>query len=274
MTEFAEAFGLLWPAFLASLVVAAACALVGVHVTARRMVVVGAALPQAAALGIALSFLFVGVPVLGDHDAAALLAEGAVVAALALAPRWSRLGQDAVAGIALVVCAAGSVLVVQRIPQGIEEIRHLVEGNMLAVHEHDLERIALVMAPVLLLHGLGARRLVHVTFDRDSAASLGIRAGAWDAALFASLALVVATGVHATGTLFVFAFLVIPPCAATLLSSTGAGVLALSAGLAVAAAAAGFALSWHLDTPTGPTCAAAAAAVLAGAAAVARLRDR
>lgn len=274
MSEFLDTLDLFWPAFAASLLVAAACALVGVHVVARRMVVVGAALPQAAAFGIALSFVCAGVPLLGDHDVAALAMEGLAVAALALAPRWSRLGQDTVAGVVFAVCASGSVLVVQQIPQGLDEIRHLVEGNMLAIHGHDLGRIAAALVPVVVLHAGGSRRLVWVTFDRDSAAALGVRAGLWDAAFFASLALAVASGVHATGTLFVFSFLVMPAASATLLGATGASVLAISASIGIAAAAAGFILSWRLDTPTGPTCAAVAALLLAASAAAAKLRNR
>lgn len=274
MSEWREAAILFWPAFVASLLTAVACALVGVHVLSRRLVVVGAALPQAAALGIALSFLFHGLPVLGDHDAMALLVEGAAVLALALAPRWTRLGQDAVAGAVFAGAAALSILVVQRIPQGLEEIRHLVEGNMLAVHDTDLPRIGAVLGPVVLLHVAGSRRLVFCTFDASAAAALGIRTGRWDAAFFASLALTVATGVHATGTLFVVGFLVLPAAAGILWGRSPAQVLAAAVCAALLGAAPGFVLSYVWDTPPGPTCCATALAVLAAAAAAARFRGR
>jgi iron/zinc/copper transport system permease protein len=274
MSSWEEALTLFWPAFAASVVVALACALVGVHVLSRRLVVVGAALPQAAALGIALSFVFHGAAILGDHDVMALACEGAAVAALALAPRWSRLGQDAAAGVVFAAAASLSVLVVQSVPQGLEEIRHLVEGNMLAVHRADLPKMALVLGPVLLLHVLGARRLVFCTFDRETAAALGIRTGLWETALFASLALTVAAGVHATGTLFVFGFLVLPAALGVLLGRTAAQVLALAGTAGAASAALGFVLSYAWDTPPGPTSCAVAAALLATGAGAERLLRR
>jgi ABC-type Mn2+/Zn2+ transport system permease subunit len=264
VSGFDEAVSLFWPAFVASLLAAAACALVGVHVVARRMVVVGVALPQAAALGIALSFHLHDVPVLGNHDAAALAAEGLAVALLVLA-RGTRLGQDAAAAILFVAAAALSVLVVRGIPRGMEEVRHLVEGNMLAVHEPELLRLALALVPVLLLHLLGGRRLLLVTFDREAAATLGVRTALWETLFAASLAVAVAAGVHATGTLFVFGFLVLPPATGLLLGRTAAAVFGIAAGTAVAAAAAGFAASYELDAPTGPTCCAAALAAFLAA---------
>lgn len=271
MSAWGDTVALFWPAFVASVLVGVACALVGVHVVARRMVVVGVALPQAAALGIAVSFLVPAWPVLGNHDAAALLFEAAAVALL-VAARRLRLGQDAVAGIVFVACAALSILVVQRIPQGLEEIRHLVEGNMLAVHEPQLRRLALVLLPVFALHALGARRLLFQTFDRETAATLGIRTGGWEALFGAALAVTAAAGVHATGTLFVFGFLVLPAATGVVLGRGPVAVFATAAAAAAFSAAAGFVVSYELDTPTGPTCCAAALIVLAAAAGAARLR--
>jgi len=262
-----DAVALFWPAFTAGLLVALTCAVVGVHVVARRMVVVGVALPQAAALGIAVSFLVPAWPLLGNHDAGALAFELAAVALL-VAARRARIGQDAVAGILFVACAALSVLVVQRVPQGLDEVRHLVEGNMLAVHEPELVRVAAALVPVLVLLVLGGRRLLFCSFDRETAAALGIRTGLWEAVFGGSLAVAAAAGVHATGTLFVFGFLVLPAAAALLVGRTAATVFAVAAALALVAAAGGFLLSYEADTPTGPTCCAVALALFLAAAAV------
>lgn len=271
MSTLLDTVALFWPAFVAAVAVSLACAMVGVHVAARRLVVVGVALPQVAAFGIAMSFLVPGWFLLGDHDAAALAAEAVGVAILALGARRSRLGQDAIAGILFVAAGAGTILVVQRSAGGIEEIRHLVEGNVLAIHAPDLGGLAAALVPVALLHVVGLRRMLLVTFDRETAAVLGVRTGLWDALFYASLAVVAAAGVHATGTLFVFGFLVLPAATGLVAGRSAAGVFGTAAAAALTASAAGFVASCEWDTPTGPTCAAAALViflVVAGANAV------
>ncbi|MCE9634087.1 MAG: metal ABC transporter permease [Planctomycetes bacterium] len=265
---------LFWPSFVASLVVALACSLIGVHVVARRLVVVGVALPQIAALGIALSFLCVDWPIFGNHDAAALLLVTAGVAVLAVGARRSWLGQDALAGVLFVGAASATILIVQQSAAGIDEIRHLVEGNVLAIHAPDLPGLAAALLPVLLLHTLALRPMLLVTFDRETAATLGVRTGLWDALFFASLALVAATGVHATGTLFVFGFLVLPAATGLVLGRSTATVFGTSAAAAVASATAGFVFSCDQDTPTGPTCTLAALVVFLGALGLNSLRRR
>ncbi len=277
MTEFGEALRLFGPAFGASLLVALACALVSVHVVARRLIAVGVALPQLAALGIACSFvLFADAdPHAGAalrHDVLALVLELVGVTVLALGARSRALGDDTLAGVLFVGGGALTILLMMRSAQGLDEVRNLVEGNILAVHRPELLRLGLALAPVLLVHVLGARRLLFCTFDRETAATLGVRTGLWEGVLYGSLALTVAAGVHATGTLFVFGFLVLPGAAGIVLGRSAAGVVAVAAVTALAAAAVGFERSYAWDTPTGPTCVGAALAVFVGACAAAWLR--
>lgn len=272
MTGVLETIVFYWPAFVASLLVALACSLVGVHVVARRLVVVGVALPQVAAFGIALSFLCEGWPLLGNHDFAAIAAEGAAVAILAFAARRSHLGQDALAGLLFVCAAAGTILLGQRIPAGLDEVRHLVEGNVLAMHGPDLAGLGAVLGGVVVTHVAALRPLLLVTFDRETSATLGVRTALWDGVLFATLALVAAWGVHATGTLFVFTYLLLPACAGLALGRGVAGVFAISAGAGLVSAGGGFLASCAWDTPTGPTCAVAAVVVVLAALGAGRLR--
>lgn len=270
-----ELFG---PAFVASLVVALACSLLGVHVVARRLIAVGVALPQMAALGIACSFLMVGAhaddvnPL--RHDAMALAMELAGVALLAWGARSRSLGHDTLAGVLFVGAGALTVLLMMQSAQGLDEVRNLVEGNILAVHRPELLRLSLALGPVVLLHALGGRRLLFCSFDRETAATLGIRTGWWEFAFYASLAVVIASGVHATGTLFVFGFLVLPGAAGLALGRSAAGVTATSVVVGLLGAAAGFHFSYEWDAPTGPMCVAAALALFVVCAGIAWLRDR
>jgi ABC-type Mn2+/Zn2+ transport system permease subunit len=258
--------------------VALACGLLSVHVVARRLVTVGLALPQMAALGIALSILVAGAEAEHadalQHDAMALAMQMVGAALLAWGARGRSLGQDAVAGVLFAAAAALTVLVMLHTSLGMDEVKNLVDGNMLAVHGSDLARLACVLVPVVLLHALGGRRLLFCSFDRETAATLGVRTGAWEIAFYASLAVTIAAGVHAVGTLFVFGFLVLPGAAGIALGRSATGVFVTSAVVAVVGAAAGFHLCYVWDTPPGPTCVAAALALFGVCAGVGALRGR
>ena len=278
-----QVVGMFREAFLGSLLVALACGLLGVHVVARRMIAAGLALPQVAALGIALGLL-VGSP-FGEHAShavegpmphlVALALELCAVMLLAWPAAQRAVGQSAVAGVLFAGAGALTILFMAGSAQGIEEVHHLLEGNVLAICHEDLLRLAGGLVPVVLLLTLGARRLIFCTFDAEMAATLGIRVRLWDAALYGAFAVTAAVAVHAAGTLFVFAFIVLPGAAGVLLGRTGVTALLVAATVALAGAGLGFVASasaW--DTPTGPTCAAAVLALFLIAALIAALRRR
>lgn len=277
-TVMMEAVDLFREAFAASLLVALVCSLLGVHVVARRLVVVGVALPQVGALGIAVSFLLGGVVSesswLADHDTVALVCVLAAVALLACSGRWRGLGQDTLAGVLFVAAGGLTILLVMRTAQGMDEVRNLVEGNVLAIHGKELGRMLVTLAPAAAVMILGGRRMLQCTFDAEAAATSGVRVGLWELLLHVCLAVAVAAGVHATGTLFVFGFLVLPGAAGVLFARSPAGVFATAVVVGQIGAALGFVLSYAWDTPTGPMCTTVALALFLVIAAAAAVRDR
>jgi ABC-type Mn2+/Zn2+ transport system permease subunit len=261
---------------LGCLLVAFACGLLGIHVLGRRMVLVGAALPQAAAAGIAMSFVAEGWPwtkpgspgaLLADHDLAAVMACAVAMAALARRPGARRGAPEAAAGAAFVLGGSLAILLVLRTPRGAEEIRNLVSGEILGLHDARLAWLAATLGGAAVLAVVASRRRALVSLDPETAAVLGVRVRAWDAAFLAALAVTVARSVHAAGTLFVFAYLLLPAVAALALARTVAGAHAVAAGVALLGAGGGFLAATHpsVDAPVGPA-GAVAALLLAGAA--------
>ena len=185
------------------------------------------------------------------------------------------MGGDAVAGILFAGSGALTILVMARSPLGMEEVHHLVEGNVLAIGPRDLIGLAVVLIPVSVALVVGSRRLLFCSFDPEMAESIGIRAKRWDVVLQAAFVLTVAVSVHASGTLFVFAFLVMPGASGIMLGRSGGGTVGISVAVALLAAGGGFVASasaW--DTPTGPTCAVAAFAGFLVCAVIARIVRR
>ncbi len=132
-------------------------------------------------------------------------------------------------------------------------INNLLFGDILGILPSDL----LISGLLLLLSGsfvgLTLRTQVLLTLNEDLAIARGINVFAHRMAFMMLLSLVVATAIKSLGVLLVGAFVVIPACAARLLSQNFSTYLILSAVLGAFSAAAGIFLSALFNLPTGPS---------------------
>jgi len=225
-------------------------------------------LPHAMFPGLVIAAL-AGLPLLGGG------AGGLVVAAvaIAIAARTPRLGRDtAIAVVVTALFGLGALLALS--PATPQNVQSLLFGDVLGVTRNDL-----VAAALLTLIALAALRILHsrllvVSFDRASAASLGVRAAPVDLALLALLALSVLIAVQALGNLLVVAVLIAPAAAARLLAQRMLAMMATAAALAVVSGVAGLYVSYHLRTAAGASIALAMVASYLIAAGAARVTSR
>jgi len=233
-------------ALLAGCATGAACAVIGVYVVLNRMVFLGAALAQLSAAGIAFGFL------LGVHATApAILFALGGVALLAFRRGTSGITTDALLGVVFAVAWAASILMVSRSAQGADELNHMLQGNILTATHGDVRVLAALLAAILALHLLFARRFIFVSFDPETAGTLGLRTGLWRFFLYASLGATIALTIHVVGILVVFALLVLPPIGGLLLGRRLPSVFAVSVMLALAGVFAGLLISFHADLSSG-----------------------
>src|SRR5581483_9251013 len=214
-----------WP-LLAALVLAAVHAWLGLHVLARGVIFVDLALAQVAALGVTVA-LVAGHA--ADTNAAywyALLftaGGAALLAALRDRPRLlaAAIPQEALIGIVYAVAAALTVLVLERVPLGGEQIKALLVGSLLAVTRDDVLRVAALYGAVGVAHWLARRPLAALSFG-----GMVPRARLWDFAFYLTFGLVVTSSVRIAGVLLVFAYLIVPAVVGAALASTPARRLA------------------------------------------------
>jgi ABC-type Mn2+/Zn2+ transport system permease subunit len=267
-------------AILGGLGVALLCSVLGVYLVLRRLVLIGVALPQAGAAGIAGVFWATGHGHAGG-DQAHLLALagslGATFAALALlvaARRRSAQPAEWAVGALFAISSAVTVLFVALNPRGDLEMASLLRGELLAITRVDL----LVLAGALFLVGslffLFRRELLLSSFDPEFARTLGRDPLRYDGLLYGLIGGGIALGVMDAGPLVVFGFLVLPALAGLRLAASFRLLFALSAAIAAVAFLAGFEISYRADLPTGPVSVAVAALLWAGASVAARLRAR
>ena len=239
-----------------ALVIALACSVLGVYVVLRRIVFVGAALAQLSSAGIALALFMSGVAGaegLGAHPVTLALVV-TLAGALFFGVEGSGRGPvppDATIGVTYAVAAAAGILLVAKASTG-EAHDIFLQGNILGITRKDTLVLIGVSVPVLLIHLLFYKEFLFVSFDRETARTLGYRVRFWDLLLYFTLGLVIAFAMQFAGVMLVFNFLVLPAVTALLLSRSMGGAFGWAIASALIASVAGFAISVRFDLPTGP----------------------
>ncbi|GAC1650979.1 MAG: metal ABC transporter permease [Gemmatimonadaceae bacterium] len=256
-------------ALYGALVIALACAVLGVYVVLRRIVFVGAALAQLSSAGIALALFLIGIGWRGGlatHPLVlsfALTLAGVLFFALGGGTRVT-IPPDATIGVTYAVAAAVGILLISKAKTG-EAHDIFLQGNILGITRADTLVLLAVTLPVLALHVAFYKEFLFVSFDRETARTLGYRVTAWNLLLYLTLGVVIAFAMQFAGVILVFNFLVLPAVTGLLLARGMAGMFAWAIASALAAAIIGFSLSVPFDLPSGPAIIAASGVIAAAA---------
>jgi zinc/manganese transport system permease protein len=241
--------------FVASMLLVAMLAYLGVHIIARGVIFVDLALAQMAALGSTLALLFNVSPdsPAGYAFALTLTSLGALVFALTREKRDDRrVPQEAIIGIVYIVATALAVLVADRTPAGGEAIKDVLMGSLLWVNWTTIGTVAVVYALVALFQWALRKRFLTISLEEQKAEDRGWNIRWWDFLFYMSFGVVITLAVPLAGVLLVFTFLVVPAVVAFLFTRDTAALMAISWGTSAVATVAGLALSFRFDLPTGP----------------------
>jgi zinc transport system permease protein len=244
-------------ALFGALLIALACSVLGVYVVLRRIVFVGAALAQLSSAGIALGMFLNGLGIGGElthHPVAMALIvtiSGAIFFGLGGGGR-AGVPPDAVIGVTFAVAAAAGIILIAKAKSG-EAHDIFLQGNILGLTRLDTLILLAVAVPVLLVHLIYYKEFLFVSFDRETARTLGYNVKFWNLLLYFTLGVVIAYAMQFAGVMLVFNFLVLPAVTGLLLAQGMRGIFAIAIGSALLAALAGFSLSVPFDLPSGPT---------------------
>jgi ABC-type Mn2+/Zn2+ transport system permease subunit len=252
-------------AILGGLGVVLLCSLVGIYLVLRRLVLIGVALPQASAAGVAAVFWITGHGHSGSAQTHAFALAGSLVAtfgALALLVLGQRRGRSPAewgVGALFAISSAATILLVAINPAGDMEMASLLRGELLTIGDGDLRLLGFALVGVAALFFLFRRDLLLSSFDPEFARTLGRDPVHYDLLLHGLIGGVIALGVMTAGPLVVFGFLVLPALAALRAAPGLVSAFAISAALASLSFVGGFWISYRADLPAGPVCVAVAA---------------
>jgi manganese/zinc/iron transport system permease protein len=254
---------------LVMVAVSAACAVPGVFLVLRRMVLVGDAMSHVLLLGIVLGYFLArdpASPILFFGAAASGVLTVALVEAL---QRTKRLKEDAAIGLVFpALFSLGTLLAslylrnthldVDRVLLGSAELAYLDRVALFGVDLGPRGMIipGIVFAVSLALVFAFQKELKLATFDPGLAAMLGFAPAAIHYGLMVGVSLATVAAFDAVGPVLVLAFFAVPPATARLLTNRFEWMLAGSVVIAVLAAVAGTWLAIAADiTIAGTVCA-------------------
>lgn len=222
--------------------------LLGSFTILRQLAFFSDALGESALLGISIGLL------LGFNPSWALL-PFAVLFALGVAYflEHTHLWTDALLNLVCSSSLALGIILLSFRDEYQGGVTNLLFGDILAVQTADLIFSALLLGVCVVFIGLTLRSQILLTLHAPMAIARGVAASAQRTAFIVLLSLVVAVSIKAIGVLLIGAFVVIPACAARLLSRKFTHYILISAGLGALSAVVGMILSALFDLPSGPS---------------------
>lgn len=252
------------PALTACVVLAGIHCYLGLHVVARQIFFADLALAQMAALGGAIGLVRGSDLGTLPSYAWSFLMTLAGAAVFAWTRRLERrVSPEAVIGLTYVVAVALTLLVMDRAPEGPDQLKVLLVGSLLLTDWATIGMAAGLYAALGLFFWWFRKTFELISFDPDRARRKGIAVHRWDFVFFAIFGLVVTSSVRIAGVMVVFTLLVAPAVVAAALTREPGKRLLLGWLVGVVLAAAGVLLSYAADLSTGSAVVATFGGVLA-----------
>ncbi len=238
----------LLPAVFAGLGIALMAGPLGSFVVWRKMAYFGDTLAHASLLGLAL-----GVLLNINIYLALIICCLAIAVILVVLQKKPLLGTDTLLGILAHSALALGLVAVSFLDDVRIDLMSYLFGDLLSVTPSDLCFIYLGAVVVAIILYFFWQPLVSTTVSEELATVEGINVNLIRLILMLLIGTVIAVGMKFVGALIITSLLIIPAATARKFATTPEQMAALSSLIGCIAVISGIALSWHYDTPAGPS---------------------
>jgi zinc/manganese transport system permease protein len=244
-------FAFLRRALVACFALALGCGPIGTLLVLRRMSLIGDAMSHAVLPGAAIGFLAAGLslPAMSLGGVAA----GLIVALLSgLVARLTKLREDASFAAFYLISLSLGVLIISTRGTNVD-LLHVLFGTVLAVDDAALILVAGIASVTLITLSLIYRPLLVECFDPGFLRSVEGRGGLYHTIFLILVVLNLVAGFQALGTLMAVGLMMLPAAAARFWAREVWSLALVSGLIAFLSGYIGLLLSYHLDTPSGPS---------------------
>ena len=260
VAPFAE-YAFMRSALVACMALAVASGPLGTLLLLRRMGLVGDVLSHAVMPGAAIGFALAG-SALAVLSTGGLLTGIAVVLLMILGTRFGAQREDASLAAFYFASIGVGVLIVSLRGTNLD-LMHVLLGTVLAIDVPALVLIVAIASVVIAALALLFRPFAIQSFDAVFLRSMGGSDSIYRAIFLVLVVLDLVAGFQALGTLLAGVPLLLPAAAARCWARRIGPLVGLSIGFGIAAAYTGLLVSYHLNVPSGPAIACAAALIYA-----------
>ena len=247
---------LLLPALLAGVGIAILAGPLGSFVVWRKMAYFGDTLSHASLLGIALGFLFNI-----NLNLALIICCMTLAVILVSLQKQKYVATDTLLGILAHSALSLGLVAVSFLDHVRIDLMSYLFGDLLAVTPSDLLWIYGGGVVVMLLLITLWRPLLSMTINEELAQVEGVNVDLMRLLLMLMVGMVIAVAMKFVGALIITSLLIIPAATARRFSHSPEAMAGLASVLGIIAVMGGLAMSWHYDTPAGPSVVVTAAAL-------------
>ena len=240
------AYNHLADAFVACVLSAITCGIVGSYVVARRMVFLSGGITHASFGGLGVA-IYAGInPLVG-----ALLFASMASVGVEYASRNGRIREDSAIGIIWAVGMAIGALFMSLTPGYAVELPSYLFGSISLVDSADIKWLAALMVAVITGAILWGRRIMYMTFDEDYARSQGIPVTAMAYLMSIVVAVTIVLSIKVMGIVLLMSLVTIPTVVANTLTKDYRLITLLAVATAMVCNIAGFVMSYEIELPSG-----------------------
>jgi zinc transport system permease protein len=240
--------GFIVSAAVAGLLLAVMAGPLGSLIVWRRMAYFGEAMAHATMLGIGLSLVLSINPAIGVVLVCLLLA----LMLAKLQPR-GLLASDTLLGVVSHGALALGLLLVSLSSQPQINLDAFLFGDLLTVSHQDLAYIAIMAALVLVVLSLCWQALVSITVQEELAQIEGINVAFFNTLFLCLVAITIALGIKLLGVILITAMMIMPAASARRMARSPEQMALIAVVFGCLGVLLGLALSFMIDTPTGPS---------------------
>ncbi len=233
-------------ALIGSLLASIVCGMVGTYIVTRRLVFISGGLTHASFGGIGIG-LYAGIsPLLSAAVFAVLSAFG-----VEWLSKRSEMREDSAIAVFWTLGMALGIIFTYLSPGFAPDLSSYLFGNILTIAVPDLLFLGIVALLTTLFFALYIRPIIAIAFDREFAASQGIRVRLFEYLLMMFIALSIVGCLRLVGIVLVISLLTIPQLTANLFTHSFTRIIWLSIGIGYLSCLGGFLLSYYLNVPSG-----------------------
>ncbi|MBR5200198.1 MAG: metal ABC transporter permease [Alistipes sp.] len=233
-------------AFIACLLSAITCGIVGSYVVARRMVFLSGGITHASFGGLGLA-IYTGLnPLIG-----ALLFASVASVGVEFASRQGHIREDSAIGIIWSIGMALGALFMSLTPGYAVELPSYLFGSISLVDGNDIQWLLLLMLVVVIGALLWGRKIMYVTFDEEYARSQGLPVGMIAYIMAIVVAVTIVLSIKVMGIVLLMSLVTIPCVVANTITKDYRKITLLAVIIALVCNITGFVMSYEIELPNG-----------------------